>query len=98
MSIFFLILVVLLVGYLITSGVALKTLLFLGFLLIIYLFDAIIRVEKRIFAMEDLLGGIGVSGGFREKHGDIFSHAIELGEEIELLSKKVDVLEREKDP
>ena len=68
-----------------------------GFFLIIYLFDAVIKTEKRISAIEDLLGGIGVSGVFRERHENIFSHAIELEEKIDLLEEKIDALERKRD-
>ena len=60
----------------------------------IFIIHAIIRIEKSISALEDLLGGIGVSGVFREKHGDVFNHAIELDEKVKRLAQRIDILER----
>ncbi len=54
----------------------------------------IIRLEKRILSLEDIVGGIGVSGRFREKNGDVFNHIIALDEKIEELTQKIDILER----
>lgn len=52
------------------------------------------QLKKKISILEDLIGGIGVSGRYQEVHGNIFSHVIVLEEKIEALAQKIDILGR----